>query len=347
MKFLITGTAGFIGFHLAKRLLADGHTVIGVDGLTLYYDIGLKKRRHAMLEKNPGFTPIVGMIEDTSVVDVAGWLGEPDVIIHLAAQAGVRYGMEQPRTYVDANLIGSWNVLELAKALKPKHLLLASTSAVYGANQSIPFSESDQADEPISLYAATKKAMEAMAHAYSHLYQLPLTVLRFFTVYGPWGRPDMAPTRFAEAIMAGRPIEVYGMGQMKRDFTYVDDVIETIARLVNVPPKEGAHLIAPKVHDSLSPVAPFRVVNIGRGQPIGLLQFVSTLERCLGKKAERVMLPMQPGDMTVTFADTSLAEALTGYAPSTPLDTGIARFVEWYRSWAAEKTAFPVESAAG
>jgi len=339
MKFLVTGSAGFIGFHLAKRLLADGHTVVGVDGLTTYYSTALKRRRHAMLEESERFTPIVGVIEDASLVELAGWLGEPDVIIHLAAQPGVRYGLENPRAYIDANVIGSWNILELARALKPKHLLMASTSAIYGANQSIPFSESDQADEPISLYAATKKSMEAIAHAYSHLHQLPLTAMRFFTVYGPWGRPDMAPTKFVERILAGRPIEVYGMGKMKRDFTYVDDIVETIVRLVDVIPGSAGPVIAPKVHDTLSPVAPYRVVNIGRGEPIGLMQFVSTIERCLGKKAERIMLPMQSGDMTVTFADTSLAEALTGYAPSTPLDVGIGRFVDWYRKEGAVQEA--------
>ena len=347
MKVLVTGSAGFIGFHLAKRLLNDGHTVIGVDGLTTYYSVALKRRRHAMLEENSRFTPIVGSIEDASVVELAGWLGEPEVIVHLAAQPGVRYGLENPRAYVDSNLVGSWHVLELAKAVKPRHLLMASTSAVYGANQGIPFSESDQADEPISLYAATKKSMEAMAHAYAHLHRIPLTVMRLFTVYGPWARPDMAPWKFVEAILAGRPIEIYGMGKMKRDFTYVDDTVETIVRLIKVPPSADGQVIAPKVHDTLSPVAPFRIVNVGRGEPIGLLQFVATIERCLGKKAERVLVQMQPGDMAVTFADTSLAEALTGYAPSTALDAGVSRFVDWYKDWAAAAAAEPQAASHG
>ena len=227
LKILVTGTAGFIGFHLARRLLADGHTVVGIDGMTSYYDVEFKRQRHAILEQAAGFTPIIGMIEDGSVLVDAGRFGKPDVIVHLAAQAGVRYGLENPRAYVDSNLVGSWNVLEFAKAnAAAASAAWPQPAPVYGGNQKVPFRESDKVDEPLSLYAATKKAMEAMGHAYSHLHQLPLTALRFFTVYGPWGRPDMAPTKFVKAILAGRPIEVYGRGQMQRDFTYVDDIVE-------------------------------------------------------------------------------------------------------------------------
>jgi UDP-glucuronate 4-epimerase len=332
VKVLVTGTAGFIGFHLAKRLLADGHSVVGVDGMTSYYDVELKRRRQAILDEIANFTPIVGMIEDAGILERAAKLDEPDVVVHLAAQAGVRYGLENPKAYIDANLVGSWNILELAKTVRPQHLLMASSSAVYGASQSVPFSETDDTDQPLSLYGATKKAMEELAHAYSHLYQLPLTALRFFTVYGPWGRPDMAPTKFVKAILAGQPIDIYGRGQMQRDFTYIDDIVESIVRLISVLPSAEGRVDGPHVQDTLSPVAPFRVVNIGRGRPVGLLDFIATIEQCLGKKAERRLLPMQAGDMTVTFANTSLIEALTGYKASMDLDEGIRAFVDWYRS---------------
>ncbi len=335
MKFLVTGTAGFIGFHLARRLLADGHTVVGVDGLTPYYDVELKRRRHEILAEAAAFTPVVGMLEDGAALEQAAARATPDVIVHLAAQPGIRYGLENPRAYVDANLVASWSVVELARSLQPRHLLVASTSSVYGANQSVPFKETDRAVHPLSLYAATKIGVEALAHAYAHLHRIPTTALRFFTVYGPWGRPDMAPFKFVERVFAGRPIDVYGMGQMKRDFTYVDDIVEAVVRLVDVPPTAPAVDAA----DTLSPVAPFRVVNIGRGEPVGLMDFIATIERATGKTAERVMLPMQPGDMEVTFADTSLVEALTGYKPTTSLDTGVAAFVDWYRSMYPDATS--------
>ncbi|WP_026784696.1 NAD-dependent epimerase/dehydratase family protein, partial [Pleomorphomonas koreensis] len=234
MRFLITGTAGFIGFHLARRLLDDGHFVVGFDGMTPYYDVRLKEARHALLERSNGFRAVIGQLEDAATLRQAADLAEPEVIVHLAAQAGVRYSLENPRAYVDANLVGSWNVLELAKACEVRHLMLASTSSVYGANDKVPFAESDKTDEPLTLYAASKKAMEAMGHAYAHLWKIPTTAFRFFTVYGPWGRPDMALFKFVEAIETGAPIDVYGEGNMQRDFTYVGDLVEAIVRLVPV-----------------------------------------------------------------------------------------------------------------
>lgn len=333
MRFLITGTAGFIGFHLAKRLLDDGHFVVGFDGMTDYYDRSLKERRHAILGRSNGFRAVEARLEDIERLTEATDMAEPDVIVHLAAQAGVRYSIEHPRTYVDSNLIGSYNVLDVAKRAKPKHLLMASTSSVYGGNEKMPFAESDQADWPITLYAATKKAMEAMSHSYAHLWDLPTTCFRFFTVYGPWGRPDMALFKFVNAILSGKPIEIYGMGEMRRDFTYVDDLIEAVVRLAAAPPVIGQPVTAEGVTDSLSPVAPWRVVNIGGGQPEGLLDFVEAIEAAIGKPAEKIMLPMQQGDVRETFADPRLVEAITGYRPSTPISVGVPAFVSWYREY--------------
>jgi UDP-glucuronate 4-epimerase len=330
MRYLITGTAGFIGFHLARRLLAEGHVVVGYDALTDYYDPALKRERHAVLARSNAFTPVVARLEDEAMLREAGELAAPDVIVHLAAQAGVRYSIENPRAYVDSNLVGSFNVLELAKALKPSHLLLASTSSVYGGNEKMPFAETDRADWPITLYAATKKAMEAMSHSQAHLYGLPTTCFRFFTVYGPWGRPDMALFKFVDAIRSDRPIDVYGEGRMKRDFTYVDDLVEAIVRLAETPPVIGAPVGGPGVGDTLSPVAPWRVVNIAGGTSVGLLEFVEAIETAMGRPAKRNMLPMQPGDVRETYADHRLLEALTGYRPSTPVAEGVKRFVEWY-----------------
>lgn len=333
MRFLITGTAGFIGFHLAKRLLDDGHFVVGFDGMTDYYDRSLKEGRHAILGRSNGFRAVEARLEDIERLTKATDMAEPDVIVHLAAQAGVRYSIEHPRTYVDSNLIGSYNVLDVAKRAKPKHLLMASTSSVYGGNEKMPFAESDQADWPITLYAATKKAMEAMSHSYAHLWGLPTTCFRFFTVYGPWGRPDMALFKFVNAILSGKPIEIYGMGEMRRDFTYVDDLIEAVVRLAAAPPVIGQPVTAEGVTDSLSPVAPWRVVNIGGGQPEGLLDFVEAIEAAIGKPAEKIMLPMQQGDVRETFADPRLVEAITGYRPSTPISVGVPAFVSWYREY--------------
>ena len=331
MRYLITGTAGFIGFHLARRLLDEGHFVVGFDGMTPYYDVKLKEKRTAILARSNGFKAVTGMLEDKAALDRAAELAEPDVIVHLAAQAGVRYSLENPRSYVDSNLVGSFNILELAKNLQPKHLLLASTSSVYGANEKIPFAESDKADEQMTIYAATKKSMELMAHSYAHLFNVPTTAFRFFTVYGPWGRPDMALFKFVDAIRNDRPIEIYGEGKMSRDFTYIDDLVEGIVRLIGVVPSEENRIVSETVIDTLSKNAPFRVVNIGGGQPVGLMSFVETIETMLGKKAIRKMLPMQPGDVHNTYAVPDLLVALTGFRPQIEVDEGVKRFVEWYQ----------------
>ncbi|TCM57759.1 UDP-glucuronate 4-epimerase [Rhizobium sp. PP-F2F-G48] len=332
MRFLITGTAGFIGFHLARRLLDAGHFVVGFDGLTAYYDIELKKKRHAILERSNGFKPVIGMLEDKVAIDHAADLAEPDVIIHLAAQAGVRYSLENPRSYVESNVVGSFNILEIARNLKPRHLLLASTSSVYGANEKVPFAESDKADEQMTIYAATKKSMELMAHSYAHLFHVPTTAFRFFTVYGPWGRPDMALFKFVEAIRNDRPIDIYGEGRMSRDFTYIDDLVEGIVRLADIPPNESNRVTTEGVNDTLSKHAPFRVVNIGGGQPVELLRFVETIEAAMGKAAVRNMLPMQPGDVPRTYASPDLLVALTNFRPDIGLDVGVEKFAEWYRT---------------
>jgi len=331
MRYLITGTAGFIGFHLAKRLLDEGHFVVGFDGMTPYYDVKLKEKRTAILARSNGFKAVTGMLEDKAALDRAAELAEPDVIVHLAAQAGVRYSLENPRSYVDSNLVGSFNILELARNLQPKHLLLASTSSVYGANEKIPFAESDKADEQMTIYAATKKSMELMAHSYAHLFNVPTTAFRFFTVYGPWGRPDMALFKFVDAIRNDRPIEIYGEGKMSRDFTYIDDLVEGIVRLIGVVPSEENRIVSETIIDTLSKNAPFRIVNIGGGQPVGLMTFVETIETMLGKKAIRKMLPMQPGDVHNTYAVPDLLVALTGFKPQIEVDEGVKRFVEWYQ----------------
>ncbi len=329
MRILVTGAAGFIGFHLTRRLLADGHQVTGLDGMTRYYDPALKDARLAQLTALPGFTFERLMLEDFGALTAAFERAQPEVVVHLAAQAGVRYSLENPRAYADANLTGTFNVLELAKAAQARHLLYASTSSIYGASQKRPFEETDRADYPLTLYAATKKAGELMSHSYSHLWDLPTTAFRFFTVYGPWGRPDMAPWRFAEAIEAGRPIEVYGdPTQIWRDFTYVDDLVEAIVRLMARPPAKGAPV---GEVDSLSPIAPWRVVNIGRGEPVKLDDLIAATEAALGKPAVRRSLPMQAGDVPLTFASSALLEALTGSRPATPLNEGVTLFCDWYR----------------
>lgn len=332
-RYLITGTAGFIGFHLARRLLSEGHVVVGFDAMTDYYDRRLKEARHGLLSEFETFTPIVAQLEDVAALTRAGDLAQPDVIVHLAAQAGVRYSIENPAAYVSSNLVGSFNLLELAKQLKPKHTLLASTSSAYGGNTKMPFSETDKADWPITLYAATKKSMETMAHSHAHLWGLPTTCFRFFTVYGPWGRPDMALFKFVDAILDGRSIDVYGHGEMKRDFTYIDDLIEAIIRLVDRAPEVGKPVVAEGITDTLSPVAPWRLVNIAGGTPVALPDFIEAIEKVLGRPAIRNMLPMQQGDVRETFADHRLLDALTGFRPSIPVSTGVAAFAEWYLEW--------------
>lgn len=331
MNILVTGAAGFIGFHLSQRLLSGGHQVLGYDGMTKYYDVSLKEARLAILRQSNAFSFVEAMLEDKAALEEAANSFAPDVVIHLAAQAGVRYSLEAPEAYISANIIGTFNVLELAKRLKPKHLLIASTSSVYGGNEKMPFEEADRTDFPVSLYAATKKACEAMSHSYAHLFKIPTTCFRFFTVYGPWGRPDMALYKFVDAIEHGRPIEVYGMGEMQRDSTSVFDLVEGVARLIEAIPQEGAKAMG--VQDSLSPVAPWRTVNIAGGSPTALMELISSIERALGKTAQKMMLPMQQGDVIATSADPALLKALTGFAPSTSLDECVRQFVDWYRDY--------------
>lgn len=328
MRFLITGSAGFIGFHLARRLLADGHQVAGVDNFSSYYDPELKEARNAQLERHHNAFKVHRLdLQDGSALTTAWEEARPDVVVHLAAQAGVRYSIDHPDSYVGSNLIGTYNILEAARRFKPRHLLAASTSSVYGANTEMPFRETDRAVHPVSLYAATKGATELMGHSYSHLFGIPTTFFRFFTVYGPWGRPDMALFKFTRAILAGEPIEVYGEGKMSRDFTYVDDLIEGIVRLSEAVPQSAA-----AEGDTLSPVAPFRVVNIGGGTPSGLMDYIAELERALGREATKTFLPMQDGDVTATFASADLLENITGYRPMTPISVGVPAFVDWYRA---------------
>ncbi|WP_244901171.1 NAD-dependent epimerase/dehydratase family protein [Haematobacter missouriensis] len=329
-RALVTGSAGFIGYHLSERLLAEGWEVLGLDAMTDYYDVSLKEKRHAMLAARPGFRAVIGRVEEPGLV--RGLLEEfrPDAVIHLAAQAGVRYSIDAPRSYVEANLIGTYEVLEAARAHPPVHLLLASTSSAYGANTKMPYAETDKADHQMSFYAATKKANEAMAHSYAHLYGLPTTMFRFFTVYGPWGRPDMALFKFTRAVLEGKSIDIYNHGDMKRDFTYVTDLVEGIAGLIGVLP--GQEPVG--AFDSLSPVAPFRVVNIGNGSPVPLMDFVSAIEAATGREAAKNFLPMQPGDVPATWADATLLTRLLGQPlPKTDIRDGVARFVEWYRDY--------------
>ncbi|MCX7301590.1 MAG: GDP-mannose 4,6-dehydratase [Rhodobacterales bacterium] len=331
-RVLITGTAGFIGFNLAWLLLDEGFVVQGYDGMTDYYDVTLKQRRHQMLLQRPGFSATEAMLEDRETFDRVADGFRPEVIIHLAAQAGVRYSLENPRAYLDANVIGTFNVMEAARRLQVRHLLMASTSSVYGANESMPFRETDKADSQLTIYAATKKATENMGHAYAHLYNLPTTMFRFFTVYGPWGRPDMALYKFVEGILNDRPIDIYNHGDLCRDFTYVDDLVRAIHLLIDAAPVRPVDGIAPE-GDSLSPVAPWRVVNIGNSDKVRLLDFVDAIEAATGKPAIRNYMPMQQGDVTSTWADASLLQRLTGYRPQTDVREGIARFVAWYRDY--------------
>ncbi|MDD9724786.1 GDP-mannose 4,6-dehydratase [Roseovarius sp. SK2] len=332
-RVFITGTAGFIGYHLAQLLLDEGMVVHGFDGMTDYYDVSLKARRHQMLLQSPNFTATEAMLEDVAALDSAVDACAPDIIVHLAAQAGVRYSLENPRAYIEANVVGTFNVMEAAKRHEIRHLLMASTSSVYGAETDMPYTETQKADTPMTIYAATKKATEAMGHSYAHLWNLPTTMFRFFTVYGPWGRPDMALYKFVDAILEGRPIDVYNHGEMYRDFTYVTDLVRGIRLLMDAPPvrPEGPEAIAEG--DSLSPVAPYRVVNIGNSKTVRLTDFVDAIEAALGMTAERNLMEIQKGDVPATWADASLLQSLTGYSPDTDVRDGVRQFVAWFREY--------------
>ena len=328
MKAFVTGTAGFIGFHVAQRLLSDGYRVVGYDGVTRYYDPGLKRDRIAILQQNREFVQVEGMLEDAAALHDAYAMSDADIAFHFAAQAGVRYSIEAPQSYVQSNVVGTANLLEALRAKPPRHFIFASSSSVYGSNSKIPFAETDPTDEPLSVYAATKRSGEAMIHSYAHLYGIASTCARFFTVYGPWGRPDMAAIRFATAMRAGRPIDVYGLGKMRRDFTYIDDLVAAVMGLVPCVPEIGR----PIGPDSLSSSAPFRTVNVGGGNPVELLAFIRSIERSMGVRAELNLLPMQLGDIAATAADTSLLRVLVRDLPSTALDEGVDRFVAWFRT---------------
>ena len=332
-KVLVTGTAGFIGFHLARELLAAGFRVHGYDGLTDYYDVDLKKARHAILQKDNKFSCTIAQLEDRETLhrDFADFA--PEVIVHLAAQAGVRHSLEHPVSYIQSNVLGTMHVLESARELAVEHLLMASTSSVYGANTQMPFDENQKADNQLTIYAASKKANESMGHSYAHLWNIPTTMFRFFTVYGPWGRPDLALFKFVDAILDDRPIDIYNHGDMYRDFTYVDDLVRAIRLLIDVPPVRPADPADIPAGDSLSPVAPYRVVNIGNSEKVRLLDFVEAIEQSLGRKAKRNYMDMQMGDVPATWADASLLRDLTGYRPQTDIRDGIDRFVEWYLGW--------------
>lgn len=332
MKILVTGSAGFIGHALSHRLLQRGDEVIGVDNLNDYYDVKLKQDRLANLLTYPGYTDVRANLEDAATLSQTFKAHKPQRVVNLAAQAGVRYSLKNPQAYVSSNLVGFVNVLEACRYHNVEHLVYASSSSVYGANTSMPFSVHNNVDHPLSLYAASKKANELLAHTYSHLFQLPTTGLRFFTVYGPWGRPDMALFLFTRAILAGEPIDVFNHGRHKRDFTYIDDIVEGVVRVVD-------RIATPDLAwdsgnpDPATSMAPWRLYNIGSNNPIELMHYIETLEHCLGKTAEKNYLPMQAGDVPATFADVEALERDVGYKPSTPVATGIARFVEWYRQY--------------
>jgi UDP-glucuronate 4-epimerase len=332
MHVLVTGVAGFIGFHIAQRLLARGDTVIGVDNINAYYDVRLKEARLARLTGHDRFTFLRLDLADRSGMDKMFASHHPERVVHLAAQAGVRYSLTNPHAYVESNLVGFLHILEGCRNTQVQHLVYASSSSVYGANTKMPFSVHHNVDHPVSLYAASKKANELMAHTYSHLYHVPTTGLRFFTVYGPWGRPDMAYFLFTKAILAGEPIPVFNHGKMRRDFTYIDDIVEGVVRVLDTLPQPNP-LWSGLAPDPGTSKAPYRVYNIGNNQPVELLHFIEVLETCLGRKAEKQLLPMQAGDVPETYADVDDLMRAVGFRPATTIDEGIARFVEWYRAY--------------
>ncbi len=332
MKILVTGSAGFIGHAVCQCLLQRGDTVIGVDNLNDYYDVQLKLDRLANLLKQPGFTNIQCNLEDAPAIDSIFKTQRPQRVVNLAAQAGVRYSLQNPQAYVSSNLAGFVNILEACRYHNVEHLVYASSSSVYGANTSMPFSVHNNVDHPLSLYAASKKANELLAHTYSHLFQLPTTGLRFFTVYGPWGRPDMALFIFTRAILAGKPIDVFNHGKHRRDFTYIDDIVEGVLRVLDkvATPNPDWDSAAP---DPATSMAPWRLYNIGSNKPIELMHYIETLERCLGRTAEKIFLPMQAGDVPETYADVAALIRDVGYQPATPVAVGIANFVAWYKHY--------------
>ncbi len=326
MKILVTGAAGFIGFHLSKRLLQRGDTVIGLDNLNSYYDVSLKKDRLEQISSSNNFTFYQLDLADREQIEKLFSEEKFEVVVNLAAQAGVRYSITNPHAYSDSNLTGFMNILEGCRHTNVGHLVFASSSSVYGANKKIPFAVEDNVDYPVSLYAATKKANELMAHSYSHLYNIPTTGLRFFTVYGPWGRPDMAVFLFTKAILAGEPIKVFNYGKMQRDFTYIDDLVEGIVRVIDNVPQ-------PNTEAESNSKAPYKIYNIGNNKPVELLRMIEVLENCIGKQAVKEMLPMQPGDVPITYANVDALIRDVGFSPDTPIEVGIERFVEWYRTY--------------
>jgi UDP-glucuronate 4-epimerase len=343
-NILVTGAAGFIGFHLSRRLLDGGDAVVGLDSVNDYYDVQLKRDRLAQLTPRQHFSFHQLDLADRDAIAHLFQNQRFEAVVHLAAQAGVRYSLTHPHAYVDSNLVGFLNILEGCRHSDVGHLVYASSSSVYGANTKLPFSVRDNVDHPVSLYAATKKANELMAHTYSHLYGLPTTGLRFFTVYGPWGRPDMALFMFTQAILEGRPIDVFHQGKMQRDFTYIDDIVEGMVRVIDRVPQANPSWSSGE-SDAASSAAPYRLYNIGNNQPVELMYFIETLEKCLGKVAVKNLLPLQPGDVVATYADVDDLMRDTGFRPSTPIEEGIARFVEWYRWYYDPARVAPCKSS--
>jgi len=327
-KILITGSSGFIGFHLSKKLLEKGNIVHGYDSMNDYYDVNLKKARYKILKKNKNFSFTKNKLENKKTLQKVFNKFKPNVVIHLAAQAGVRYSIEKPRVYLDSNITGTYNIIEISKKLNVKHLIMASSSSVYGANKKIPFKEIDKTETQLSIYAATKKSNESMAHSYSNIWKIPITMLRFFTVYGPWGRPDMALFKFTKGILANKKIDIYNNGKMYRDFTYIEDIVNGILLLINKVPKVSQY--GKYKNDSLSSVAPFRILNIGNTKKVFLLDFLKEIEKELGKKAIRNYMPLQKGDVKQTVSNTNLLKSITNYNPKTNYKVGIKKFLKWY-----------------